>query len=81
VQGTLADITKTALRLLHDKLKNTGIKIIACIHDEIIMEAPEDEAEIAGHILKDSMIEAGQAYLKNVYVVVDVRVVDNWKKK
>jgi hypothetical protein len=39
---------------------------------------PEDEAEIAGHILKDSIVEAGQVYLKNVTVFVDVRVLGNW---
>ena len=32
-------------------------------------------------ILRDSMVEAGQVYLKNVPVVVDVSVVGNWAEK
>ena len=81
IQGTSADIIKTALCLLHERVINIEIKIIACIHDEIILEAPEDEVEKAQKILRDSMVEAGQMYLKNVPVVVDVSVVRNWAEK
>ena len=55
--------------------------IIACIHDEIILEAPINKAYIAAAILQESMIEAGQHYLKSVPVGVDVKVVDNWAEK
>lgn len=81
IQGTSADIIKMALCLLHEKLSGTDIKIIACIHDEIILEAPVNETEMAEHILTDSMIEAGQMYLKNVPVAVDASVVENWAEK
>ena len=70
-----------ALCLLHEKVSGTEIKIVACIHDEIILEAPEDETEMAGCMLKDSMVEAGQVYLKNVPVVVDESVAGNWAEK
>ena len=55
--------------------------IVACIHDEIILEASMNEVEKAQEILRDSMIEAGQVYLENVPVVVDVSVVGNWAEK
>jgi DNA polymerase I-like protein with 3'-5' exonuclease and polymerase domains len=77
IQGTSADIIKKALCLLHERLSGTEIKIIACIHDEIILEAPMSEVEKAQEILWDSMVEAGQMYLKNVPVVVDVSAVEN----
>ena len=63
-----------ALCLLHEKVMGNEIKVVACIHDEIILEAPMNEVVKAGNILKDSMVEAGQVYLKNVPIVVDVRV-------
>jgi DNA polymerase I len=81
IQGTSADIIKMALCLLHERVSGTDINVVACIHDEIILEAPKDETKMAGNILKDSMVEAGQVYLKNVQVVVDGSVVGNWAEK
>jgi len=81
IQGTSADITKKALCILHDRSQGSGIKIIGCIHDEIIIEAPVAETEIAAQILRESMIDAGKMYLKDVPVLVDVSAVDNWYEK
>jgi len=81
VQGTSADITKKALCLLYDRSRNTGIRIVGCIHDEIIIEAPLLESDAAAEILRESMIDAGGVYLKNVPVVVEVSIADNWSEK
>jgi DNA polymerase-1 len=81
IQGTSADITKRALCILHERSQGSGIRIIGCIHDEIITEAPLAETETAARILRDSMIAAGKMYLKDVPVVVDVFITDNWYEK
>jgi DNA polymerase I-like protein with 3'-5' exonuclease and polymerase domains len=81
LQGTSADITKKALHIFHERIQGSGIRIIGCIHDEIITEAPLAETETAAEILRDSMIDAGKMYLKDVPVVVDVFVTDNWYEK
>ncbi len=81
VQGTTADILKRALCVLHERIKNTGLKIVGCIHREILMEAPIDETDAATQIMRESMTEAAQHYLKEVPVVVDVSAVDNWYEK
>lgn len=81
VQGTSADITKKALCILHDRLKGTGIRIVGCIHDEIIIEAPAVIVETAVDILRGAMVEAGGIYLKQVPVVVDTCIADNWSEK
>ena len=47
IQGTSVDIIKMALCLLHERVSDTDIKIVACIHDEIILEAPMNEVEKA----------------------------------
>lgn len=57
------------------------MKIIGCIHDEIILEAPERESDEAREILRSTMIEAGEYYLKSVPVEVEVSVADNWMEK
>ena len=56
-------------------------KLIGCVHDEIIFEAPELNAEKASNILEETMIEAGKCYLKKVPVEVEVSIADSWAGK
>jgi len=81
IQGTTADILKRALCVLHERIKNTGIRIIGCIHREILMEAPINETGASTQIIRNSMIEAAQHYLKEIPVLVDISIVDNWYEK
>lgn len=81
VQGTAADITKEALATLPDALSGTGAKLIGTIHDEILLEVPEANANDAARILKETMEAAGRKYLKLVPVEADASVVDSWADK
>ena len=81
VQGTAADIMKDALGALAKRVAGTGIRIIAAVHDEIILEADEGEAESAAVMLKDAMENAGNALLKAVPCVADVNIADSWAGK
>lgn len=57
IQGTAADIIKKAMVDTDRALKEAGMKarLILQIHDELIVEAPEDEAEAAAALLKREM--------------------------
>ncbi|MBM4274065.1 MAG: bifunctional 3'-5' exonuclease/DNA polymerase [Deltaproteobacteria bacterium] len=81
VQGAAADITKKALALLVGKLNGSPIKIIGAVHDEILLEAPSDQALAAEEILKQTMIEGGSYFLKKVPVEVETGVLENWSGK
>lgn len=81
VQGTAADIAKIALGRLPFALKETEAKIIAMVHDEIIIEAPEANAYEAAAILQHTMETAGNELLKTVPVVAEARIADNWSQK
>ena len=81
VQGTAADIAKIALGRLPSALKGTEAKIIAMIHDEIIIEVPEADAYEAAAILQRTMETAGNEVLKTVPVVAEARIADNWSQK
>lgn len=81
VQGTAADIAKIALGRLPFSLKGTQAKIIAMIHDEIIIEVPEVNAYEAAAILQRTMETAGNGVLKTVPVVAEARIADNWSQK
>ena len=60
IQGTAADIMKIAMISTYNKLKENKLKtkIVLQIHDELILEAPDNEKEIAKKILKESMENA-----------------------
>lgn len=81
VQGTSADILKVALAQLPEALAGTGAKIIGCIHDEVILEVPEDRTEEAAGILKDVMEAAGRKYLKRVPVLAEPSIANSWAEK
>lgn len=81
VQGTAADIVKQALADLVDALRGCSAKIVGMVHDEIILETPNDEASQTAQVLKETMEAAGARYLSRVPVVADAVVVDNWAEK
>lgn len=82
IQGTGADICKVALTDIYNKLNQfVGAKLIACVHDEIILEAPEKDCSELSVILQDCMVKAGQKFLKRVLVEADANVCDSWADK
>ena len=81
VQGTAADITKAALAKLPTALRETGARLIGTVHDEILLEAPEGQAEQAAQILQQVMEQAGQHYLRKVPVKAEVAIVSSWAEK
>ncbi len=80
IQGTSADILKLALRRLHDALRGTGGRLVNIVHDEVILECNADEAGHISQLLEQSMVAAGQTYVKRVPVKVDVKIADEWAK-
>lgn len=60
IQGTAADIMKIAMIDVYRKLKENNLKtkIVLQVHDELILEAPIEEKEIAEKLLKNSMENA-----------------------
>ena len=81
IQGTAADIIKRALADLPAQLNATKAQIVACIHDEIILEVAADQAESAKATLERVMVEAGRHYLPDVPVAVEAAIADSWGGK
>jgi DNA polymerase-1 len=78
VQGTGADIAKKALGLLANRLKSTDTHIIGIVHDEILLESSNENADKMAVLLKSTMEEAGNSILKYVPCQADVGVSQNW---
>ena len=60
IQGTAADIMKIAMIKVYNELKNNNMKskIVLQVHDEMMIEAVQDEKEKVKQILKNSMESA-----------------------
>jgi len=80
IQGTSADILKRSLKLLHDKLRGTSAMLVNIVHDEIIVEVDQNEAEEFSKTLEKSMVDAAEEYVKLVPIVVDIEISDEWSK-
>jgi DNA polymerase I len=80
IQGTSADILKRSLRILHDNLQQTTGKLVNIVHDEILVEANENEAESVLQILENAMISAGEEFVKKVPIKVDAKISGGWEK-
>lgn len=80
IQGTSADILKRALRLLNDELRDTSAQIVNIIHDEIVVEVNEGEAESVAAKVERAMISAGEEYVHSVPVTVESHISREWTK-
>ena len=77
IQGTAADIIKIAMVRVYDRLRREGLRsrLILQVHDELIVEAPEDEAGTACRILTEEMEGACKM---SVPLSVDVHTGKTW---
>ncbi|HEX8635974.1 MAG TPA: DNA polymerase [Pyrinomonadaceae bacterium] len=80
IQGASADILKRALRLLHDKLKETTARLVNIVHDEIVVEADAADAAEIARTVEEAMCAAGEEYVTRVPVKVETEVADEWVK-
>ncbi len=77
VQGTAADIIKIAMNRVSTELRkaNLDASLILQVHDELIIECREDQAEPAARVLKEAM--EGAAKL-TVPLIAEVNAGKSW---
>jgi len=78
IQGTAADVLKRAMIDIHAALAKPGIRtrMILTVHDELVFEAPKEQADEASAMVKELMQNAVKLA---VPLDVDVGYADNWR--
>lgn len=77
VQGTAADIMKIAMIRVDGRLKrdNSRAKIVLQVHDELLVETPQEETEYVMRILQEEMMAAAEL---SVPLEVSVSIGSDW---
>lgn len=81
IQGTNADAIKYALVFLQERLEKEGIDggVTHTVHDEIVSEIREDQAEAWAKIQSEEMVRAAELFIKKVPVASEPFIGDVWE--
>lgn len=77
IQGTAADIIKIAMIKVNERIKKEGLKarLILQVHDELIVEAPQDESMRVAMLLQEEM---ENAVTLSVPLTADAAIGKSW---
>ena len=77
IQGTAADVMKIAMIAVKERFEKEGLasRVILQVHDELLVEAPADEAEKAAELLQEEMENAVSF---SVPMSVEISTGSNW---
>lgn len=77
IQGTAADIIKIAMIRVENRLQKENMKarLILQVHDELIVEAPQDEAQRVSELLTQEMQNAAQL---SVPLIAEAKTGKTW---
>lgn len=79
MQGTAADIIKLAMIAVRNWLHQAPLrsKLIMQVHDELVLEVPDDEVALVKNTLPECM---GNVLRLDVPLLIEVGVGDNWEQ-
>jgi len=75
IQGSAADIVKVAMINLYEKTKNTTVKMLLQVHDEILVEVPQGDVSKYELMIKETL---ENAVTLKVPLVVEYKFGKNW---
>ena len=83
IQGSASEIMRLAMIRLNKKLNEKGnqnLKILLQIHDELIFEAPKEEAKKISKIIIEEMssVANSEQHSFSIPLTVDLNLGDNW---
>jgi DNA polymerase-1 len=81
IQGTNADMMKRAMYLAWLKLEpQFGAHIVNMVHDELVVECPEENVEECYKFVSECMSNAGGEFVKSIPMPTEGHIEDCWTK-
>lgn len=80
IQGTAADILKQATLLMFEPFLQSGARLIHQVHDEVVVEVPNEHIEETVDVIRESFKRAGSEMLDLVPVITNIDVNSCWSK-
>ena len=81
VQGLAADGMKADLVVLQKRLEELDAKLVAVIHDEVIVQTPPPLVDQVQGIVEQAMIEGMQTFVSEVPITAEAIVGKSWVEK
>lgn len=80
IQGSAADLAKTALLMAEEKLAQNGVEsvLVMMIHDEMVWEVKEADISTAAAVVKQSLETCGAALGLELETRVKITVCKTW---
>lgn len=81
IQGQAASMTKLAMVLFRHyiKLENLDAYLVACVHDEIVVESEISISERVGQLLEKAMLYAGKLLCSSVVMDSEQKISRTWE--
>ncbi|WP_235502211.1 DNA polymerase [Angustibacter sp. Root456] len=82
VQGSAAELFKAWAVTVRSAAQSLGATVVLCLHDELLVLAPDHEGEAVAHLLHRTLDDVAAAWAPSsgVRFVADVRVVQRWSQ-
>lgn len=81
IQGSAADVSKQGMCNFFYALEEKGYdaKLVMFVHDELLVQAREDQAEEVAKLLEESMIKGFSDFFKRIPMVAEAEIGDCWE--
>jgi DNA polymerase I len=81
IQGTNANLSKLAMALVWEQLEPVfGAFFYNMVHDELVIECPEENAEACRDFVGACMTQAGAMWIKLLPMTWEAEIEDTWTK-
>jgi DNA polymerase-1 len=82
VQGAAAELFKAWAATVRARGLVHGARVVLCLHDELLVQAPAEHGEVVRRLLTDCLAEAAGRWAPDdsVRFVADVSVVGRWSE-
>lgn len=84
IQGTASDMMKMSIVEMHrtfKRLESDIFPVVAAIHDEIVLDVPEDFAQAIADTIQNIMVDVANTMLPGMKFRADVHIGDTWADK